>query len=507
MTTQMDSEPESAAEEQRKALVAVTAKALALLSKRLAATGSFSEAEAALNQAIALSSDDAWRIRQAILLPQVPESRQQILALRARMEARLKDLLLENLHVENPVTQIDWTCYLLAYHGEHGNADLHRLFHQLCSKATPDLDWQAPHIAAPRSPGRARIGFVSWFFCDHTIARLFTGLIEQIDSESFDVSIFAVEGSDQYLRQAVMDGKRILTLPTDLAAARQRIAQEQLDILIYLDLGMDPFTLFLAHARLARTQAVLWGHPDTTGIATIDVFLSSDAMEPEDAREHYDEKLVRLPGIGSWIRRPEIPTESPTAADFGLPNDALLLLCPQTPQKFHPDFDDVIRRILASLPSAHLVLTAGWAEQAMAAVCQRIFGPAPELTSRVHILGPMDRPRFIGLMKRADILLDPPHYSGGHTSLEAFACGAPVITWPGRHMRARHTYGLYRLIGIMDCVATDLDAYVDLAVTLGRDRQKRDRLRQRIAENSAILYKDDMAVRAFEAFLWSEMSA
>ncbi|HXP95071.1 MAG TPA: hypothetical protein VN809_00065 [Telmatospirillum sp.] len=500
------SDPEVAGEAQRKALVALEARAHALLSKQLWASGAFAEAEAELAQAIALSPDDGWRVRQSIFLPSVPASRQQIDEVRARMEVRLQALLSEQLHIVDPVRQIDWTCFLLAYHGSHGNAHLHRLFHQVCSKASPDLDWRSPYCAAPRSPGRPRVGFVSWFFSDHTISRLFTGLVERLDGDSFDVSVFAVEGNDDYLRQANLPGKRIVPLPTDLSSARLRIAQAQLDVLVYLDLGMDPFTLFLAHARLARMQAVLWGHPDTTGIATIDAFLTSDAMEPDDAEEHYDEKLVRLPGIGSWIRRPIIPDDMGTAADYGLPEDALLYLCPQTPQKFHPDFDDVIRRILQGQPAAHLVLTAGWARHAMDAVCRRILGPAPELASRLHVLGPLDRPRFINLMRLADLLLDPPHYSGGHTTLEAFACGAPVITWPGRHMRARHTYGIYRLIGIMDCVAVDLDAYVELAITLGRDGKARNNLRQRIAESSDILYEDDMVVRAFEAFLWSGMS-
>ncbi len=497
---------DSADEARRKALVGLEAKAHALLSKQLWTASAFSEAEEELAQAIRLSPEAAWRIRQAIMLPCVADSRQQIDHLRGRMEARLQALLSEDLHVDDPVRQIDWTCFLLAYHGEHGNAPLHRLFHQVCSKATPDLDWGSPHVGAARSPGRPRVGFVSWFFSDHTIARLFTGLIERLDGESFEISVFAVEGSDGYLRQADMRGKRVVTLPTDLPSARRQIAAGQLDVLVYLDLGMDPFTLFLAHARLARTQAVLWGHPDTTGLPNIDVFLSSDAMEPDEAQEHYDERLVRLPGIGSWVRRPERPQAVPAAADYGLPDDALLYLCPQTPQKFHPDFDAVIRRILAAEPRAHLVLTAGSAGPAMAAVCRRMLGPAPELAPRLHILGPLDRPRFIGLMCLADVLLDPLHYSGGHTTLEAFSCGAPVVTWPGRHLRARHSFGLYRLIGIMDCVAPDLESYVDIALMLGRDRQRRTDLRRRIAEASPVLYEDDMAVRAFEAFLWSVMS-
>jgi len=53
----------------------------------------------------------------------------------------------------------------------------------------------------------------------------------------------------------------------------------------------------------------------------------------------------------------------------------------------------------------------------------------------------------------------------------------------------------------MDCIAADLDAYVDIAVTLGHDRQGRNDLRRRIAEASRVLYEDDMAVRLSRRFL------
>lgn len=494
---------DSPEERQRKAIVALEARSRALLAKQLWLSGLFADAETELAQAIALTPNDAWTIRQAIMMPSVPESRRQIDALRARSTARLEALLNRDLHVQDPVREIDWTSYLLAYHGEHGNERLHRLFHRVCSRATPSLDWQAPHIGRPRTPGRPRVGFVSWFLGDHTIARLFTGLIERLDADAFDVHAFAVAGSDGYLRQADLRGKRLIALPTTLDAARRTIADAELDVLIYLDIGMDPFTLFLAHARLAATQAVLWGHPDTTGLPTIDVFLSCDAMEPDDGDEHYSERLIRLPGPGCWFRRPEVPDTLPDAKDYGLPEHGLLYLCPQTPQKFHPDFDPVIRRVLCEEPTAHLVLTAGGSEAQMRHVRQRIVAPLPELASRIHIQGSLERPRFIGLMRLADVMLDPPHYSGGHTTLEAFACGTPVVTWPGRHMRARHTFGFYRLLGIEECVVPDLDRYADVALALGRDGARRTLLRNRIKAASPILYEDEMVVRAFEAFLWS----
>lgn len=68
----------------------------------------------------------------------------------------------------------------------------------------------------------------------------------------------------------------VVPLPQDLVSCRERIQAWSLDVLVYPEIGMDPVAFFLAFARLAPVQAVWWGHPDTTGIPTIDYFISSD---------------------------------------------------------------------------------------------------------------------------------------------------------------------------------------------------------------------------------------
>jgi predicted O-linked N-acetylglucosamine transferase (SPINDLY family) len=290
-------------------------------------------------------------------------------------------------------------------------------------------------------------------------------------------------------------------LPADFFQARQVIAESELDLLIYLDLGMDYLTRFLAHNRLARKQAMLWGHPDSTGLPAMDYMLSPDCMEPEDGERHYDETLVRLPGTVALYDRPELPTQPKGRAQCGLPEDGMLFLCPQTPFKFHPDFDPALRAILEAVEGSHLVLLAGWEGEAMMRVRDRIAGRRPDLQQRIVILDALTRPDFLTLLSLADVLLDPFHYSGGNTSLEAFAFGAPIVTWPGKYMRARHTAGFYHLMGIEDLVARDQDHYVELAVALGKSPELRRRMRQRILGRCGMLYDDRRGLWALEAFI------
>ncbi len=96
----------------------------------------------------------------------------------------------------------------------------------------------------------------------------------------------------------------LVNLADDLAQAREQIAALELDTLIYMDIGMEPMSYFLAFARLARVQCVMGGHPITTGIGALDYFMSSDLIEVDHAQNHYSEILVRQPFGSFHFSRP-----------------------------------------------------------------------------------------------------------------------------------------------------------------------------------------------------------
>jgi predicted O-linked N-acetylglucosamine transferase (SPINDLY family) len=84
------------------------------------------------------------------------------------------------------------------------------------------------------------------------------------------------------------------------------------------------------------------------------------------------------------------------------------------------------------------------------------------------------------LLGAADVMLDPIHFGGSNTTLGGFAAGTPVVTWPGPYMRGRMTYGLYRTMGVTDCIATDLADYAAKAVEIANDPGRRDEIARRI---------------------------
>ena len=110
----------------------------------------------------------------------------------------------------------------------------------------------------------------------HTIGKLFRGLITRLSRADFHVTVFSVGAHDDFIsRELAASVDRYCLVPRDLPPARQAILDNAVDVLVYTDIGMDQTTYSLAFSRLAPVQCTTWGHPETTGIATIDYFVSS----------------------------------------------------------------------------------------------------------------------------------------------------------------------------------------------------------------------------------------
>ena len=131
----------------------------------------------------------------------------------------------------------------------------------------------------------------------------------------------------------------------DASLSREAIRNLNLDVLLYTDLGMEGFTWSLAFSRLVRVQAAMWGHPITSGLETIDYFISSDLAEAEGAEANYTEKLDP-PEESAALLFPSAARYRARARSFQLPADAHVYGCLQATFKLHPEFDVVLAEIL-----------------------------------------------------------------------------------------------------------------------------------------------------------------
>ena len=295
---------------------------------------------------------------------------------------------------------------------------------------------------------------------------------------------------------------KVVVLPNDLVNARGMVEEMQLDILFYQDIGMDPFTYFLAFSRLAPVQCVSFGHPVTTGIRNIDYFISTNLWEPEGADAHYSERLIRLKNVASvaYYYKPVLPTHQRSRSYFNLPEDCHLYICPQTLFKFHPDFDEVMAGVLRQDADGIVVLIEGKYKPWAQVLRRRFESSIPDVAHRVKFVGRQNGADYLNLLRVADVMLDTIHFCGFNTSLEGFSAGLPVVTFPGKYMRSRHTAAFYRKMNYLECIAENLEHYVELAIRLGKYAQYRGKVVSEIESRLHVLWEEGEVINEFEEF-------
>jgi predicted O-linked N-acetylglucosamine transferase (SPINDLY family) len=280
------------------------------------------------------------------------------------------------------------------------------------------------------------------------------------------------------------------------------------DVLIYPEVGMDRTCIKLASLRLAPVQVAAWGHPETTGMPTIDYFVSADAYESDTAQENYRERLVRLPGIGACYPGLDPAKVDVDLRDLAIDPDRPIAFCPGTPYKFLPEHDWTFAAIVRGAPTCQLVLvTDNIAPRLSDLIARRLraaFGRAElDYDRHVRFIDHQSRPRYFSLMRQSSIYLDTIAFSGFNTAMQAFECGLPVVTVEGKFLRNRFASGLLREMGVEELIATDAKAYVEKAVELLTSPALLAATRSKIGQAFPSLLDRSDSIREFESFLES----
>lgn len=472
---------------------------LTLVAEGLYRDGSVGHARRALDRRLALEDRYVTRLRKAAMLPAVYGSREEIEQVRRGFRADLDELLAHPAQsVEAPERTVGILPFYIAYH----NANNVELLRRFCAAARGACRADAVGPTRDRAQGAIRVGFVSTYFWSHSVGRTTIGLIRDLPRKRFTVDVFAIEPADDPMRAAIeRAADRYYRLPHDLKAAREAISAARLDVLVFADIGMHPTTYFLALWRLAPVQVATWGHSETSGVDTVDYYLSADGVETGNAQAHYSEVLLRpkaffLPG---YERPPTVVRV--TREELGLPRDRTLYACFQPAFKLHPDMDAVLAAILERDARAEIVMlqaSRSWTER----LRHRFARSLGAGVQRVRFIPHMrDNRRFLAALAAVDVSLDPVYFGGCNSSCEAMANGVPTITLPGEHLYGRFTNALYQEMGLSECVAESLQDYVERAVRIAVEPELRRFVSSELLRRCEVLFDRKDLTLEFARFL------
>jgi CRISPR-associated protein Csy1 len=166
--------------------------------------------------------------------------------------------------------------------------------------------------------------------------------------------------------------------------------------------------------------------------------------------------------------------------------------------------------VLAANPEALLVMFDGRHPRVAGIFVRRMtraLDARGVATERLRILAPLPHDDYLRVNLLCDAMLDTLHWSGGNTSLDALACGLPVVTLPGAFMRGRQSHTMLRMAGVPELVASDRADYVAIASRLARDAAWRGALAARIRDGRHLLFDTRAPIEAFAKLLTENRGA
>jgi len=349
---------------------------------------------------------------------------------------------------------------------------------------------------------KIKIGFISEFLTDHTIGKLFSELILNIDKKNFEIIIFHSHlTKDGGIKKKLdINIKRVITLSKSFQNNINKIREEHLDILFYTDIGMSSDLYYLTFLKLAKCQITSLGHPETTGNPNIDFFVSNKLSETSDSVNYYSEKLELFNQFNVYCSPPAFKKKK---FNFNYSSDFKFYSCPQSLFKILPDFDIVISKILNEDKKAIIFFIKDnfnyWFRLLKIRFQKNI---SKDHLNRVIFLNRLSTENFINLCGSSNVLLDPLYFGAGNSFIETLNYGTPYITFPGTFLRSRIVLGIYKQMNISNApIATSLENYAELAMEYANNKLRNEELRNEIISNSKkFFFNNQKVLQEYEAF-------
>ncbi len=404
------------------------------------------------------------------------------------------------------------TNFYLQYQGQD-DLELQCMYGSMLSEimAANYPQWSKPLDKKPLKTGeKIKIGYVTAFLRAHNGAVWLLGWLNNRNRDDFEIYCYHTDSAiDEKTTEFKNACDHFHHIPGNMDALCKKIVDDQLHILVYPELGMDSQSMMTAGLRLAPIQCVGWGHPITSGLSTMDYWISSDLMEPENGQQHYLEKLVRLPNLANCHSKQQhdrIQAEPLTKkrADFGLPEDAVLYFCSQSLFKYLPQYDYLWPEIAKKVPNAKFVFlgisSIHVLKEFMARVEYAFKQYEMDVKDYCIMLNRQTPEDYLTLNRLVDVFLDNPPWSGNNTSMAAIDAHLPIVSYPTGFMRGRHSFAILKMLNVTETIAESEQEYIEIAARLGNDKNYRQQIVQKIADQHELIYNDLECVRGLEAF-------
>lgn len=378
------------------------------------------------------------------------------------------------------------SCHMFtASHSPHYSDEMLAAEHMLWGATrihTPGLDATAIEPALqPQQERKLRLGYLSGDLRLHSVAYFLLPVLECHDKERFEIYLYNTSRAhdavtDRLIAQSFcyrpLGGQTADEISTSLRSDR-------LDILVELSGHTNLSALHAITGRLATVQLAAFGYPPTTGSPWIDFKLVDRQLAPPGSESCYSEDLLRL-ASSFWTFKPLEPTPDPAAIEQ-LRQDAVVFGYYGSVAKVSDDALNAWAQLLARLPRSRLLVKSVFFDDpACRASFQQRASTHGIPMQRMDLLPPDSASVLFASYAAVDVILDTFPFNGGTTTCFALWMGVPVVTLAGKSVISRMGASMLSQLGEAALITESWEQYVEVAVALALDWQRRCRLRTQL---------------------------
>ena len=339
------------------------------------------------------------------------------------------------------------------------------------------------HDNVPDTDKRLRIGYVSGDFRNHPVGIFIEQVLARHDKNRFEIFCYSNHAISDDLTERLRlyaDHWHDVVGQTDDSLARL-IRRDGIDILVDLAGHTANNRLLTFALKPAPVQATWMSYIATTGLKAIDYIIGNRIIIPPQDERYYTEQVVRLPHSFLCFTPP--PSAIEVASLPALARGKVTFGCFNNTAKINPGVIAVWAKLLMSLPGSRLALKSiGFGDEPVKKHYRELFAVHGIEAERLLFAGHSPRDEYFAAHHEIDIGLDPFPYNGGTTTFEAAWMGVPVITLRGDRFVSRMGENIMMNLGLTECVADSIEAYIASAIALSSDLPRLAALRAGLRE-------------------------